>query len=306
MSVKKSFPVLLALVVALSFSFTSAIQPAEAAKCTRYHTVRPGETLSSIGQFYGVNWQYLADLNDINKPGLIFAGQRLCVSTAGGTGGATQPSSGAFPSLTIVRVVRNKTVTVRAQNFPDNETLRVLMGPAGSQGIGGIRVDTIDSSDDGSFTATFDIPGELRGNRRITIRLVSRESGFFAYNTFVNQAGGGSTGSTTGGTGGAYTPGTSYSGFPTFSIVSVSRNNTVTIRGVNFPSSDHFNVTMSRMGQRGLNGFRVASYATGDGGTFTATFDIPSELDGLRQISIRLESPSSGYFAYNWFYNTSP
>jgi hypothetical protein len=37
---------------------------------------------------------------------------------------------------------------------------------------------------------------------------------------------------------------------------------------------------------------------------FVVTVQIPANLYGLNQIAIRMESPDSGYSAYNWFYNT--
>jgi hypothetical protein len=39
-------------------------------------------------------------------------------------------------------------------------------------------------------------------------------------------------------------------------------------------------------------------------GTFTATYTIPAGLYGLDRIAIRLQSPSSGYYSYNWFWNS--
>lgn len=44
---------------------------------TQNHTVRPGETLRSIAQFYGVTVQDLAALNQITNPDTIYAGQVL-------------------------------------------------------------------------------------------------------------------------------------------------------------------------------------------------------------------------------------
>jgi hypothetical protein len=111
------------------------------------------------------------------------------------------------------------------------------MGPYGTQGIGGIKVGKIESGNGGSFTATFNIPAELKGSARIAIRLTSPTSGYFAYNWFFNNT-------TSGGTGGGTTPGSGYTGFPTFSIVSVVRNSSVTIKGNNFPANDTFNVLM--------------------------------------------------------------
>ncbi|MDD2694581.1 MAG: hypothetical protein PHD58_01480 [Anaerolineales bacterium] len=95
-----------------------------------------------------------------------------------------------------------------------------------------------------------------------------------------------------------------YSGIPTFSIVSVTTNKTVTIRTHNFPASDTFKVLMGKMGTKGVGGYYVDTISSGAGGKFTATFSIPVELKGQYQIAIRLQSTTgSGYYAYNWFYN---
>ena len=97
-----------------------------------------------------------------------------------------------------------------------------------------------------------------------------------------------------------------YTGIPTFSITSVARDNSVTIRTYNFPAHDTFKVLMNFMGTRGVNGVNVDSINSGSGGSFTATFNIPSKMKGEYQIAIRLQSTSgSGYYAYNWFYNNT-
>ncbi|MFC0264931.1 GH25 family lysozyme [Alloscardovia macacae] len=43
------------------------------------HTVSRGETLSSIAAKYGTNWQHLAQINGLNNPNLIYAGQRITI-----------------------------------------------------------------------------------------------------------------------------------------------------------------------------------------------------------------------------------
>jgi LysM repeat protein len=90
---------------------------------------------------------------------------------------------------------------------------------------------------------------------------------------------------------------------PTFSVVSVAQDNSVTIKTSNFPANDIFDVRMGKMGTRGVNGTLAGTIESGKGGSFVVTFQIPANLYGSRQIAIRLESPDSGYFAYNWFYN---
>ena len=96
-----------------------------------------------------------------------------------------------------------------------------------------------------------------------------------------------------------------YGGYPTFSITAVVADKTVTIQAYNFPANDSFTVLMGAYGTLGINGTVVATQTTGAGGSFTATYDIPSGLKGAYQIAIRLESPTSGYYAYNWFYNNT-
>jgi hypothetical protein len=92
----------------------------------------------------------------------------------------------------------------------------------------------------------------------------------------------------------------SYSGVPTFSIVSVVRDQSVTIQTYNLPPNDKFDVTMGKMGTQGIGGTKVAQVDSGSGGSKSYTFSIPSWLAGHYKISIRMQSPFSGYYAYNY------
>jgi len=51
--------------------------------CIAWHTVQPSERLFRIGQQYGVDWREIARVNNIADPGLIYAGQGLCIPAAG-------------------------------------------------------------------------------------------------------------------------------------------------------------------------------------------------------------------------------
>ncbi len=90
---------------------------------------------------------------------------------------------------------------------------------------------------------------------------------------------------------------------PTFVIKAVDQNNLVTIQTDNLHLNDTYNVTMGAMGTRGINGIHVATVSTTTSGRITKTFKIPTALQGYSQIAIRLQSPSTGYYVYNWFYN---
>ncbi len=90
---------------------------------------------------------------------------------------------------------------------------------------------------------------------------------------------------------------------PTFTIVSVAVDQTVTIETRNFPANLTFVARMGPIGTRAINGTQVGNFNSGNGGTFRKTFNIPNNLKGSRQIAIRADSTSGGFFAYNWFYN---
>ena len=92
---------------------------------------------------------------------------------------------------------------------------------------------------------------------------------------------------------------------PITSIISVVQDQSVTIRTDYFPANDTFNVLMGLSGTQGIGGILVSRLTTGAGGSILAKFHIPPELQGQQIISIRLESPYSGYYSYNWFYNST-
>jgi hypothetical protein len=93
---------------------------------------------------------------------------------------------------------------------------------------------------------------------------------------------------------------------PLTEIIAVVRDDEVSIRTYNFPASTDFTVTMGPMGTRGVNGYVVGSINSGAGGSFDATFKIPSALHGSYQVSIRLQSGGYyPYYSYNWFYNNT-
>lgn len=214
---------------------------------------------------------------------------------------ASSSNSQSYPYFYILEVVKDQSVTIQAYNFPANDSFRVTMGQYGSKGIGGVVIGFTDTGSGGSFVATYSIPSTLAGYEKIAIRLESPTSGYYAYNWFYNSPSSPPSTSQPPST----TPVPGYSGYPSFSIQSVVMDESVTIKTNNLPSNDTFTVTMGKYGTKGVGGVVVANTSSGTGGTLTITYDIPESLHGLNQIAIRLQSPTSGYYAYNWFYNNT-
>ncbi|RPI31301.1 MAG: hypothetical protein EHM70_11815 [Chloroflexota bacterium] len=215
------------------------------------------------------------------------------------TASTSPETQNAIPTISIVSVVTDQSVTIQTNNFPANQTFTARMGAIGTRGVNGTSVGTTDSGQGGSFKVTYNIPASLKGSAQIAIRLES-SSGYFAYNWFTNNTSGPvSTPAATPipGTGGT-------TGIPTFSISSVTTDQSVTIQTSNFPANQTFTARMGAMGTRGVNGTVVGTTNSGSGGSFKATYNIPAGLKGSAQIAIRLDSPQ-GYFAYNWFNNST-
>ena len=226
--------------------------------------------------------------------GTAFAAEQLSASAYSG-----------YPLISIESVVEDDTVTVKATNLPAHDKFAVYMNHMGTRGVNGYRVGTVYSGSGGTLTSIFDIPTELQGEYKIAIRYQSvAGTGYYSYNWFYNDTSDGSD--TDSGTDSGNGTSSGYTGYPVFKIDSVVRDTSVTITIKNLPADDEFKTLMNYYGTRGVNGVKVRSFGTGEGGTLEETFTIPEEFHGLRKIAIRIESKTgSGYYAYNWFNNNT-
>jgi hypothetical protein len=301
----KHKPFLLAfLALALVFSLATPGRQAVAAdNCTKTHTIQKGETLAKIATKYSTTWRFLAELNNIKDPNLIYAGKVICVATGTATTTpkpTTTPGTPAatVPTIEISEVVADKSITIKTANFPAGYTFNVLWGAVGNQGKDGIKSGMLASGKGGELTATLEIPAQVEGMSRIAVRLESTNGGYFSYNWFTNVSRGSGSNPTA-------TPAPSKVG--TFSVQSVVKDSSVTIKTANFPAGKTYNVLMGAMGTRAVNGVSAGTVESGKGGELTYTIKIPTQVQGMSRIAIRLESTTGGFFSYNWFYNsTSP
>ncbi len=211
----------------------------------------------------------------------------------------TIPGYTGYPYFFITAVQADTSVTIDPHNFTPNDTYKVYMGEYGTYGIGGIEVDTVTTDASGTLSkTTFNIPAALAGRQRIAIRLQSPTTGYYAYNWFWNNT-------TTSGGGGTPAP-SGYVGYPYFFIPAVVKDTSVTIKPHNFVPNDTYKVYIGYYGTYGIGGVEVDTVTTDASGNLSkTTFAIPSQFAGQLRLAIRLESPTTGYYAYNWFWNTT-
>ncbi len=226
-------------------------------------------------------------------------------NTSGGTNGGSggqppvNPPGGGYagiPTFRITAVVRDQTVTIQTNNFPANQLFDVTMGPMYAQGFG-YKVGEINSGAGGTLQQTFNIPAELQGLSRVSIRAQTRHANpYYAFNWFWNNSADTSGGSgSSGGTGGQ--PTTPVTGIPTIRICTVSRDQTVTFETRNYPANRDFTVTMGSLATV------AGSFNSGTGGTTRQTVSIPAAVQGLNRITI--QATSLPFYSYNWFWNNN-
>lgn len=316
--IKRVMMALLALVILVGGAGASA-QPAQAAGCWSYHTVRYGESLSWIGRYYNVSWPYLAQVNGIGGPRFtVFPGQVLCipgygynyyVGNQGGYPVGGYPGNVRTWSFQVVDVNPKTTVTIRTYNTPSNIRLNVRIGAfMGSNHYDWIELGDLDTASGGSQTYILNIPAQYANANPMKLRLSQyKKNGkvFQQDQVFYNAV------SYSGPSGGNPPPGWVYyppyytGTIPTIWIMSVVRDNTVTIQTHNFPPGLVFDVLMGPIGTRGIGGIPVGTLNSGAGGTLVVTYSIPPQLYGHRQIAIRTQNYPTGFFSYNWFYNNT-
>lgn len=90
------------------------------------------------------------------------------------------------PSIVIVSVSQNSTVTIRMSNLPVRTRFDVLMGDLATRAEDGYYASTIDSGASGDVTAIVTIPSQLFNRNQIAIRVQNTLLGIYGYNWFFN------------------------------------------------------------------------------------------------------------------------
>ena len=144
-------------------------------------------------EFQGTK-QLVVRLIQAKKNGKIFHHDQWFNNIPGGSGTGDKGINyypyhygyGTIPTIWIVSVARDSSVTIRTANFPPNLDFQVLMGPMGTRGYG-YQVATFNSGSGGSMSLTFSIPAQLYGSPQISIRTQNQWSGYHSYNWFYNN-----------------------------------------------------------------------------------------------------------------------
>ncbi|NUM44277.1 MAG: LysM peptidoglycan-binding domain-containing protein [Anaerolineales bacterium] len=274
--------------------FAASITPASAAtvtNCTQWHVVQSGEYLSQIAKNYNTTVAKLIEINELDNPNLIFVGQNLCVSVSGtpGTPAPTLPNTNAGVRVSATSVTEDVSVTLSGKFLVANSTYTIsLSNYKANQPISYV-VGTVTAKSDGTFSATFSLPNKLADVSKLKV-VISNGKGDTASNWFYNIT-------SSGNTGGIGSP------VLTLSVVSVDKGESVKIQASNLLPGVTYQVLMGKTGTAGVDGIVVGTIKGTKSGTVTATFEVPTELEGRSKIDLRVENNPFEASAYVTFQN---
>lgn len=200
----------------------------------------------------------------------------------------------AIPTIEIIAVKTDDTVTIRTHDFPSHQTFTVRMDKVGNLALDGYIVATTDSGSGGSFDVTYKIPSQLYGLKTIAIRLDSN-LGFYSYDWFVNK---------TGGTGATATPAPVTGSKPLIDIIAVDKNSTITVRTYNFPANTTFSVRVGPYYTFFRDYVVVQTFNSGSGGSKDYKLNLPAVVKDIKWVTVRFDC-GSGCYAYNAFVNAT-
>lgn len=200
--------------------------------------------------------------------------------------------SAATPSIEIVAVKADESVTFRTADFPANTKFLIRMDTGNTRAENGIAVAELNSGNGGAFEATVAIPAQLKGTRTIAIRMES-DSGYFAYNWFTNNT------STTNQPGTIPVSGAK----PSLTFGEIKANEWVVVEARNLPANTRFTVRVGPF-QTFFRDYVTAPSVTSDANGYARfTVTLPSVVQNVDMVTVRIDG--GGRYAFNAFKNVT-
>ena len=151
-----------------------------------------GQTNSGIGGAFSVTYKIPAELRGVSvlsirmdsKEGWFAYHKFVNRSTATNPEPAPIPVTGEKPSLSVLGVKSNESVTLEARNLPVNTSFTVRVGPYNSFFRDFVYTPSVSSDANGYVKFTINLPEAVKDVSLVTVRIDG--SGRYAYNAFKN------------------------------------------------------------------------------------------------------------------------
>jgi hypothetical protein len=213
---------------------------------------------------------------------VMFSGLGLSAPLGGDT-----PSASEEASVRIVKAAEGQSISIEARLLPTWEKFYVLIGPAGSKGIGGWQIGTFSTGQSGSVNATFPISFDLRRGSSFDLRVQNHSNTFAVYTSFGFDP----------------NPNDDDDGSLGISVASVEPHEEVTVVLYNLPAHTTVNIMIRAPWRIRKTMYIVDTLDTGKGGTKQITVAIPARLRYVSQLYIIVQDKETGKYAYAEFVN---
>lgn len=140
----------------------------QAVTCVRYHTIKEGDTTTTIAKTYGLKWREIAVANKMEYPYELKVGKQLCIPAKAPTAkqniDTTATMSVVRTSDRILITVKNSGTVRNVYNVKVGESNEIRVNPWYK--LGELKVDK-----KSTVTMSFEIPKDLRTVASLTVCL---------------------------------------------------------------------------------------------------------------------------------------
>lgn len=172
MPVDKKLRLLIAAAFIISFVVVSWLAVPDSAAainriCRWKHLVVAHDTIYTIADEYGVDWQDIAEFNKLTYPYRLDAGAVLCIPNFPSRATVTPGGVSYDPNLPFNVYIENNRLILSGDDFTANTTyyIRIKVGNMVA------RIGSIHTSDSGSFEDEIDLPFILQTREPIVVCL---------------------------------------------------------------------------------------------------------------------------------------
>ena len=288
---------ILAIILVINLFSVAAVPVQASSSCKDYYWVQYGDTLYKIGVKYGITWTDIANANGIGSPYTIYYGTSLCIPYGGSSYYSntyytySAAATGDF-SASILDVTANKNFTLKAINLPKQENFEISVGKC-NYAIPTVVGEFSTGSSSGSFTDTYKIPSKFKNVSCLVMYMDSTKTTRSTSITFTNSSTTTSSSSTA-----------DFSNLK-FSINSVTKNKTVTIRVTDFRKNEKYKVYIGKYGTGAYPGTLVGTFKQENNQDFNLKLNIPTSYKGSDKLDIRIEGVTVAASTYHTFRNVT-
>ncbi len=180
--IKNLINLALSLLLVVTLVSAALPQPAQAATCRTYHTVKSGDTTVSIAKTYGLKWRVIAEANDMEYPYDLDVGDKLCIPPK-----AEDDDTNIADELKMTVKAVGNTVTITVKGLTAKASFYVRARDGNASVGGWHKLGVMRAKKKVTSSTSFILPRELREKLYLQICLKNGTTDEMACRTVVHR-----------------------------------------------------------------------------------------------------------------------